>query len=183
MYSVTLIGLGRMGKALARALPQAKYRVDALVVRRKKNWCDDNPDRADDKRVLELGELDAIDADIVILTTQDSEIGPAARMIKPLIRGSKFIFHTSGSLSSSVLEPLARADIHIGSIHPLVSVSGSEARPNLFENVNICVEGDSVSVEVANEIAADLGGFPFEISTSKKSLYHAAAVKIGRAHV
>jgi len=61
----------------------------------------------------------------------------------------------------------------VGSMHPLQSFSGV-AVPVLEGRV-FAVEGDSLGVRVARQIARSLGGSPVQIPGGKKILYHAAA--------
>src|SRR5258708_32787906 len=58
-------------------------------------------------------------------------------------------------------------------MHPLQSFSGV-ALP-LLEGRVFAVEGDSLGVRVARQIARSLGGSPVRIPAGKKILYHAAA--------
>jgi predicted short-subunit dehydrogenase-like oxidoreductase (DUF2520 family) len=86
------------------------------------------------------------------------------------------VFHTSGSRSSAILEPLTAQRCKIGSIHPLVSVSDATLGPERFRDSYFCVEGDAEAVSLGERIVSDLGGRPFSIDTKFKTLYHAAAV-------
>lgn len=176
MYSVTIIGPGRVGKALSTSLPSSKYRVDLLVPRNKVEWLEQNKQFEAVGMLVKIGELDEIDSDIVLFTTQDNQIDRAVTEFGPLITGDCVVAHTSGSLSSSVLEPLRRTGLSIGSIHPLVSVRTAQTGSNIFEGAYFCLEGDAEFTDLATIIARDLGGIPFSIDTGSKSLYHAAAV-------
>ncbi len=122
MYSVTIVGPGRMGKALFNALPSSKYRIDSLVARDKDNWLRSNDQFSKFENVTDIREIGEVNSDIVLITTQDTQIENAVRDVGPLIAGNCIVAHTSGSLSSAVLEPLRRDGIAVGSIHPLVSV-------------------------------------------------------------
>ena len=176
MRSVAIIGIGRVGGALALSLPRSKYSVTALVSR---EWTDDIvalAERVEGARLLPPEELaDGLAADIVFFTTQDTELRNAVAEYRGFMRGS-FVFHTSGSTPSSILEPLREGGNKIGSLHPLVSISSPELGPERFPQAYMCVEGDAEAVEVGREIVKDLGGKPFCIETRFKTLYHAAAV-------
>jgi predicted short-subunit dehydrogenase-like oxidoreductase (DUF2520 family) len=176
MRSVAIIGVGRVGGALALSLPREKYRVTALISR---EWTD---------AVIALGEgiegarllppddlASGLQTDVVFFTTQDSELREAVAEYRGFMTGS-IVFHTSGSTPSSVLEPLREGGNRIGSLHPLVSISSPELGPERFPGAYICVEGDAEAVQVGREIVRDVGGKPFCIETRFKTLYHAAAV-------
>lgn len=125
--------------------------------------------------ICALSSVGSIDADIVIVATNDDSISEVAGSIANKIRESAIVLHTSGSLSSSVLEPLSSPTRSVGSMHPLVSVS-LDSKPSVFHHAYFCVEGDDRASETAIDIVNSLGGIPFSIASGSKPLYHAAAV-------
>jgi len=122
------------------------------------------------------GEQGKISSDLVFITSQDFEIKNVVDALAPCLTGRSTVFHTSGSRSSQVLEPLRSSERHIGSFHPLVSITRPELGPERFRNAYFCVEGDSVAQACGRKVVEDLGGRPFSIDTRFKTLYHAAAV-------
>ena len=172
MVSVTIIGPGRVGGALALALPATKYRIDHLIARTPDTtW---TPGGGHRKQVIE--EISSIDSDVVFITTQDGNIRGVARDLGNKLKVGTFVFHTSGALSSSVLDTLTDAGCRVGSIHPLVSISSPELGPERFPGAYFCIEGPPDVTGFASEIVNDLGGHPFEVPTKFKTLYHASAV-------
>jgi predicted short-subunit dehydrogenase-like oxidoreductase (DUF2520 family) len=153
MRTVTIIGAGRIGGALARALPSDRYRIDRLVGRTGSETNETS------YNTVSFDKLTSINSDIAGL------IGPGS-----------FVFHCSGSRSSRILSSLSSKGCSIGSLHPLVSISSPEGGPERFRGAFFCIEGDVSAIELARQIAVDLGGEPFTIETEKKPLYHAAAV-------
>jgi predicted short-subunit dehydrogenase-like oxidoreductase (DUF2520 family) len=128
-------------------------------------------------QITTLGRVSAITSDITFITTRDFEIESAAESLAGKIKNKgSFVFHTSGSLSSAVLEPLKAVGCRTGSIHPLVSLSNAVLGAERFEGAYFCVEGEPEAVETANKIVAVLGGKSFFIETKHKTLYHASAV-------
>ncbi len=176
MYSVTIIGIGRIGSALARSLPASKYRIDSLVVRDPEAFIDTSSISGIKAPAVGLSALGRVRSDIIFVTTQEREIEGVVQTIGPLIDRDSYVFHTSGALSSEVLDPLRKRGSYVGSVHPLVSVSGADGIREPFEGVYFGVEGDAEAVVLGSTIAGDLGGIPFSIETSKKAAYHAAAV-------
>ena len=118
------------------------------------------------------------DADIVLITTPDHVIREIAEKIagyggmKPGVK----VFHCSGALSSDELSALKGANAKTGSIHPLQSFGSHDSEINPFKGIMVGIEGDRECVDAAWQMAKDLGATPFEIQTSGKMLYHAAAV-------
>lgn len=176
MRSVAIIGVGRVGGALALSLPKEKYRVAGLVSR---EWTDEVVRLAESigsARLLPPDDLaEGLSTDIVFFTTQDTELREAIAEYRGFMSGS-VVFHTSGSNPSTILQPLKVGGNKIGSLHPLVSISRAELGPERFPGSYMCVEGDPEAVAVGREIVNDLGGKPFCIETRFKTLYHAAAV-------
>lgn len=117
-------------------------------------------------------------ADVVFITTSDSAIEETCREIIAHggLKENGVVFHCSGSLPSTVLGSEKRNDIHTGSFHPLQSFASLKTKANPFRDIVTTAEGDEIAVDIAREIAEDLGAVCFEIKTGEKALYHAAAV-------
>ncbi len=156
MTSVSIIGVGRVGGALALSLPKDKYSIDALVGRND--------------------EMPLISSDIVFITTQDPEIVTASKLLSGKVSSNSTVYHTCGAQSSAILAAVKAVGCKTGSIHPLVSISSPELGPSRFRGAFFCVEGDTEAVILGKQIAQDLGGKPFTIDTKFKTLYHASAV-------
>jgi predicted short-subunit dehydrogenase-like oxidoreductase (DUF2520 family) len=177
MQSVSMIGIGRVGGALAIALGRSGFNIEYLVHR--------DPSTANlVSAFLPSGinlvsgsrSLPEFRADIVLVTTADPEIPGIANQLKDRLKPGAVLLHTSGSLSSEVFSDLASAGYHTGSIHPLVSVSDPVSGAENFSGAFFCVEGDDLAVATARSIVESLGGRPFSVDSAKKPLYHAAAV-------
>lgn len=176
---ISIIGIGRLGGALAIALSRKGFQVENLFVRRTESAAEVAGFITPAPRVLKTGELSAITSDVVFIAVRDSEIEKAAGDLAPSfinLRKKPFVFHTSGSLSSKSLGKLKEIGCKVASVHPLVSISDALLSANRFENVFFCLEGEPEAVETAREIVESLGGKAFSIETEFKTLYHAAAV-------
>ncbi len=176
MVSVSIIGIGRVGGALALSLPGDRYSVDNLVFRGDGDLSSLADKLSKPANLIQCDELTEIHSDVIFITTQDGSIIPAARDLAPRIKGSPVVLHTSGSYASSILDDLNSIGCHTGSLHPLVSISLAELGPQRFPGSFFCIEGSPAAVEMGTQIANDLGGRPFTIDTKFKTLYHAAAV-------
>lgn len=178
-FSISIVGAGRLGGALAIALNRKNYIITSVVARRFETAARTAHQLSPPPEILTPENLAALSSsDIVFITTPDPEIEPtAARLAANRNFNSETIFlHTSGSLSSAVLRRLKDKGASIGSLHPLVSVSDSGAGAERFAGAFFCVEGDAKAVAAAKQIVADLGGESFEINPEFKILYHAAAL-------
>lgn len=170
MQTVTILGAGRAGGALAIAFSRAGLLLDRLIFR---------------SEPLELGiaiaqlqfiDLEAITSDILIIATPDPDIRKVAEQIAGLEVLPKVALHLSGSLSSDELEPLRKLKVGVGSMHPLVSISDPDLGASRFAGAYFCIEGDVAAVSASTELVRAIGGNPFTIDTGAKPLYHASAV-------
>lgn len=174
--SISIIGTGRLGGALAIALAKGGCAVENLFARDVKtaeriaNLIEPPP------KILLPNELSKIASDVVLICTQDSEIENAAAALAESLPSKPIVFHTSGAFSSEILQDLKSVGCSVGSIHPLVSISDSVHGAKNFANAFFCVEGDDAAIGIAGQIVEKLGGKSFSIQTRHKTLYHAAAV-------
>jgi predicted short-subunit dehydrogenase-like oxidoreductase (DUF2520 family) len=178
--SVSIIGAGRLGTALAIALSSSGYPIHAVVTRRPTTARKAAALVSRHTLALKASELDLLPAStIVLLSTPDDEIAQTAQRLagsgRTMLNGS-IVLHTSGALSSDVLKPLTGIGFHIGSLHPLVSVSDPRIGQKSLRGAFYCIEGDATATRTARAIVRDLNGHSFTISSNNKPLYHAAAV-------
>lgn len=174
MRTVSIIGIGRAGGALALALARQGYAIEYLVSRDLRKAA--RIAELTGSNVLPAGEYAGIASGIILITTQDAAIPEVAAGLAASLKHKPLVFHTSGSLSSQILAPLNAMGCRTGSIHPLVSLSDPELGAGRFHGTYFCVEGEPGAVEVAEEIVANLGGRSFTIETRFKTLYHASAL-------
>jgi predicted short-subunit dehydrogenase-like oxidoreductase (DUF2520 family) len=174
--SVTIIGAGRVGGAIALALDRVGYRVDMVVYRGDRYLDRLQASLPRTTRFQPEADLRSIDSEILIIASGDPEIRGIAKLVSGLKALPEFALHTSGSLSSAELSPLAETGVRTASLHPLAAVSDPLTGPDRFLGAYFCVEGDAAAAKIAETIAEEIGGKPFSIPTEFKSLYHAAAV-------
>lgn len=155
MCTVRVIGPGRAGRSMARALEQRGACVRAVL------------GRFDDLRAAAGG------VDVVVLATPDDVVGEVAQSIEPV--ATTALVHLSGSLGLDVLAPHRRR----GSVHPLAPlpdpVTGCR---RLLGGITFAVDGDPV----AGALVALLGGRTMIVDPGRRAQYHAAAT-IAANHV
>lgn len=169
--NISIIGIGKLGGALALALRAQDFDIDFLVSRNPTKIVD-----LTDSKILSPDEISQINSDLIIIATQDSEIENAAAQLADKLNYKPIILNTSGSLSSEILNNLREIGCQTGSFHPLVSVSDSFLGKDRFQDAFFCVEGMPKAIEAGKILAEKLGGKSFSIKTENKILYHAAAV-------
>ena len=178
--TISIVGAGRLGGALALALSSRGYSVEALLTRRLSHARGVANLLGPQTIALSERELERLPpSDLILIATPDDVIASVARKLAKVQhggRGDRTVLHTSGALSSTALSPLADAGFKTGSLHPLVSISDSASGANNLRAAFFCLEGDRTALRVARRIVNDLGGRAFSIEPGNKALYHAAAV-------
>ncbi len=171
--TVSLVGPGNLGSALALTLAAASYPVKFIVVRRANAGLSHAKALAKQTRarVVTIGKK-PLDSDIVWLTVPDDCIAAVARSLaKSKDWKNRFVFHSSGALTSEELAALRKLGARTASVHPMMTfVRGSSPE---MTGVSFALEGDAVAVRVAQAIIEDLGANAFVIEKRKKVLYHA----------
>jgi len=171
------IGAGPVGLTMARLFSNAGHKIVYFISRDEKR----RQKAKNFSHALKTGHSFSEvteDFDILFISTPDDTIGEIAERITPQIkrRVNFYAGHFSGIVPSSVLQPLKNKGCRIGSLHPLQTFASPEETINTFAGTYICIEGDNEAVNLFSELATEIGGKPFSISTDKKTLYHAAAV-------
>lgn len=185
---IAVIGAGRLGSALARALDRSGYTVVALVARRASHAR--LAARAFSPRPLALDatQLNLLPdtTDLILVTTPDDQIAQvavrldevfAARPVAVSARVRRRVaLHASGALLSDALAPLGAHGFSLGSLHPLVSIAETESGAENLRGAFYCLEGEERALRSARKIVRALGGRSFSVAARDKPLYHAAAV-------
>lgn len=170
--SIAIVGPGNLGSALALNLARAGYPISLLAVRSaaaKRRAA--GVARAAKSRVVQLSSV-PLEADVVWLTVPDDAIASLARQLaKSKSWNGKFVFHSSGALTSDELRPLAERGAKIASVHPMMTfVRGSNPA---MAGVAFALEGDDPAVRMARSIVRRLGANPITVDKDNKVLYHA----------
>lgn len=141
-----LIGPGRAGRALARALRDAGWQVDGPHGRDV-----DPAGAADGCRFL-------------VLAVPDAEVAAVAAAVGS---GDAVVVHLAGALGLDVLAAHPRA----GSLHPLVALPDEELGAQRLRGAWFATAGDPAVAQLVEV----LGGRAFEVPDEHRVAYHAAA--------
>jgi predicted short-subunit dehydrogenase-like oxidoreductase (DUF2520 family) len=175
--TIAIIGPGRAGSALGRALHTAGYTIAAIGGR--------NPDNVRNL-AEELGAracqspATTIDmADLTIVAVPDDVILPLATdMVASLCSAAGHAaVHLSGAQDRSALRPLAQqGSVRTGVFHPLQTFRrGPEAVGNVA-GTYFGIDADQLLRDQLTQMARELHGHPFDLTGVDLALYHAAAV-------
>jgi len=176
MSTISIVGIGRLGGALALALDRAGFTLENLIYRTEAPSHSLTDLLHHKPTIVSINDQIAIGSDMILITTQDSQIAAVSQSLRALITSPSSVFITSGAISSSVIAHFRDSGCTVGSIHPLLSVSDPILGADRFQGAYFCVEGDGEAVKQARSIVDALKGHSFTIKTDKKALYHAAAV-------
>jgi predicted short-subunit dehydrogenase-like oxidoreductase (DUF2520 family) len=172
--TVSIVGGGRVGRALGRRLHELGWRVGGVTGRSISTA------RAAVRAIGAGQPLDApthqiLNSTVVLITTPDGAIESVAKNLAHL-GGSewtgKVVLHTSGSLDSSVLQPLADLGAATGSMHPMQTFSNQNL-PDLA-NCIFGIDGSPAALQVARKMIHQMGGVAVRLSGANKAAYHAA---------
>ncbi len=180
MKSIAIVGLGRVGSALAILLWRQGF-CDLRV-------CDHNPEKID----ALSGWIDAsiticstpaeavVGADLVLLASQDRYIAEIALDLAKSCSAKDlaglYVAHLSGSLTSEVLQPLVLKEAIAFSLHPLQSVADVEGGVQVLAGSYFSFEGAEQAFSLAETLVSALHGKLVRLAAADKALYHAAAV-------
>jgi|Deesub1362A_J573_1020465.scaffolds.fasta_scaffold02263_4 predicted short-subunit dehydrogenase-like oxidoreductase (DUF2520 family) len=173
--SFSIIGAGRLGTCLARALTGSKFKLEGLF----------SPHCAsarESHRLIGHGMIYASlqeavhTADIVFLTVRDDTLQEVIQRISSFSLNwqKRHIFHCSGFHPASILAPLRRKGALIASLHPIQSFPRKNLPPHIFHKIFFTFEGDDKARPLAEQIVEALGGQLIALSPGKKPLYHTA---------
>jgi predicted short-subunit dehydrogenase-like oxidoreductase (DUF2520 family) len=167
------IGAGRVGVVLATAFSRAGWPVTAVSSRmaeRRQRFQSAVPNAkayAEAAAVLD-------DVEVAFLTVPDDAVASVAATLR--LYSGQALVHTSGLLSSSVLEPARAAGTMFGSFHPLVAFADPDRALADLSGATVALEGDDALVTMLAELAEAIGAQPVRIAPEGKAAYHAAAV-------
>lgn len=148
MVRVRIVGAGRAGTSLARALRETAISVDGPL-----------------PRAVDL-TMAAQDVDMLVLAVSDDSIAEVAKLVAPC--ESCVVMHLSGSRGLAVLDPHPK----VASLHPLVAMPTAErGARRLSEGASFAVAGDAA----ATQLVGILGGRAVTIAEQDRARYHAAA--------
>jgi len=171
--SITIVGPGNLGTALATELARIGYPIRQIVSRRDSAGV--SAARALARRVRAqhsfLGEA-VLDTDITWLTVPDDAVAGVARQLAASQSWKgKIVLHPSGARTSDELSALKKKGAAVASAHPMMTfVRGRKPR---WRDVPFDIEGDDAAVRAAREIASTLGASPYVLEKRHKTLYHA----------
>jgi len=168
--TVFVLGAGRAGRSLARALVFAGTDVIGVHGRR--------PDPAGVPPVTAGPPPDSLGmASVVLVTVRDAQLGDALRQLADAtLAPDAVVLHASGATDPSEASLLRTHGHPVGTLHPLVPLADPTRASEVLRGAWIGVDGDPRAIAAARALAARLGAYTLTIPPGEKPRYHAAAV-------
>ena len=167
---VFVLGAGRAGRGLARALRASGVVVTGLHGRRADA---SGPDP------VTAGPLPPAlgGATVVLVAVQDAALDDALdELMAASLPALAVVLQASGSAEPVRLAELRRRGHPAGTFHPLLPLADPARAPELLRSGWIGVDGDPPAIAAAGRLARALGASTVEIPRGEKARYHAAAV-------
>lgn len=163
---VAIVGAGRVGCSIGRALLARGHRVVAATVVRK--------DSA--KRVLDaLGPVPLVEpedaglaATVIIIAVPDDVLAETAVRVAKGLREGAVVIHTSGIAGIDVLAPCGE---NVAAVHPVQTVAEPTTE---FSHVTFGVTAPAHLDDWTDWFVRELGGVPLPVLEESRALYHAA---------
>ncbi len=152
--SVFVLGAGKVGQGLARALRVAGVPVKVRAARKKLPR--------------------SIEATLVVVAVRDGHVGSTAERLVGVVSRRAAVVHVAGALEPDALSPLRGSCAGVAQMHPLISFASTRLTPSL-EGGNLLVRGDAPAVARAKQLARKLGMVARTFRPFDAVAYHAAA--------
>ncbi len=175
--TLSFIGCGKLGQTLGHLW----VRQNVFEVRQILTQSTDSAQQAASfittgKPIGAPSQLQA--ADVYLIGTPDDRIADAVTLLtgSGCLHPGNIVFHCSGALPSTVLQPLAEQGALIASVHPIKSFASAAQAIGSFAGTWCGLEGDPVALQLLRPAMEAIGALPVDIRTEDKLIYHAAAV-------
>lgn len=173
---VGVIGPGRVGTALAMALPGELYRVTAVAgrahvsVQRFLAAVPGSVERSPE----EVGRA----CEVVLLALPDDALVPEVRRLAAAdaVRPGAVWLHTAGGHGLAALEPARLAGARVAACHPAQTFPDPETGRAALPGTAWAVTAGPDELGWAKGFVHALGGRPVEVAEANRTLYHAGLV-------
>lgn len=176
--SISIIGPGKVGTALAKLAFAAGYCVGAMGGRVASRVAEAAATVGGQTQALSIAEAAAA-SELVFLTVSDSAIESVAGELARTgsMKDGSVLVHCSGALTSERLAPVqSNPSVAVASFHPLQTFPTVESALASLPGSHCFLEGDARAIEMLEDFGAALGTHCVRIETHAKVLYHAGAV-------
>ncbi|WP_419421553.1 hypothetical protein ACNVED_16335 (plasmid) [Legionella sp. D16C41] len=158
MYTINIIGAGRLGKTIGKLIVINKAgSIQGICNQSIKSSILAAQYIGEGEIFNKISELPS--ADITFITTPDENIKNSARELSKsdYLKRNSTILHCSGALMSSELESLKSKDCNIASVHPMHSFASPDISVHKFKNTYCAMEGDDDAKKILGQLFSNIG--------------------------
>ncbi|KGJ50534.1 hypothetical protein KD33_00565 [Clostridium sp. NCR] len=169
-----IIGAGKMGFSLGKYLKENNINLVGYYSK-SEHSSKEASTFTNTKQYVKLENL-VQDSDVILITTQDSQIKTVWENLISFPINNKIICHLSGAKSSEIFSNINQYGAYGYSIHPILAISD---KYNSYKNISkafITIEGDKKYINYLKNIFLSIGNKVLLINKENKSLYHEACV-------
>jgi len=170
---VAVLGAGRVGTALALALPDPAYRVVAVAGRSPQGLATFTR-RVPSAVVLPAAEA-ARSADLVLVAVPDDALAGLVQEVvaqEGVAEGSRWV-HTAGGYDAEVLAPARPGGAAVAACHPAVSFPDADTGLAALPGASWAVTAADDDLGWARVLVTDFRGSPVTVPSGSRTLYHA----------
>ena len=171
---IGLIGAGRVGIALARALQNHGHAIVAAhaVSENSRNRLAEFLPATDVVSIEKLIEV----SQTILLTVPDDVLPDLVRGIAKTIGFKKhqFVIHTSGRFGTEVLAPAQIQGALTMAIHPAMTFTGEPADVDRLNGCPFAITSTEELIPIAAALVLNMGGREYFVAEENRALYHAA---------
>lgn len=176
--SISILGPGKVGVALAKLARSVGYEVAAVGARNLGEARAAAGQLGPETLALDMARA-ASTAELIFLTVSDSAIEGVAKELAAAaaIKDGSVLVHCSGALTSEILAPVRENNqVALASFHPLQTFPTVESAEANLPGSFCFLEGEDHALEMLEVFGAEIGAHCTRIETQAKPLYHAGAV-------
>ena len=174
--SISVIGIGRVGKCLTLALSKADFHVHNLF-NRTVSEAEDLATDLGQPAIRKFPESKNDLGEITFICVSDDSISQVAEKISSLSddwSGYSFV-HCSGARPAEDLDVLAAKGAQIASFHPIQTFPLAPS-PEIFRDIWISLQGEKNLLRILERLAESLGAKTVQVTPAEKQQLHIAAV-------
>ena len=176
---IVLVGPGRAGVSVCRALAEAGAEVAAIVGGGPASAAKAREELGPAPRLsLETALLPGV---VVVVAVPDDRLPAVAALLDGPSSAKTLVLHLAGAAGREALAPLAARGIRTAAWHPLRAFAACDAGRGGFAGAAVAVEAEDADRPRLLALAELAGGRPFALLGARRDLYHAAAAIAGNA--
>lgn len=177
---IGVLGLGRLGTCLARALHAAKLPLTAVASSHVSAAISFGQQLSAAVAAVPVERLHE-HAELIFLSVPDARVTAALSQLG--IGAQHAVVHTSGALGLEALTPARTLGTGTGVFHPLQAFARG-AGPDRFRGIHVGIESATEALALQlTAVAQQLGAHGFSLAGVDRAAYHAAAVFVSNYQV